>query len=279
MKISKVLLFAMTLTMCFAMNVSAGNKVLKYNEQTIDFFSGNVRSCVQNTDLVPQYCGQVILMEIGRKHNISTLVAATGKSRLIYPEGCATVTADGEEVFVASVEAYADGSLYIFTDDLLDEDMDVKVTFTNPIDTAYRIVYTDGDLGALPDYNGPAYPNENVEVNDALGHYYRLIYMLDGVEYAVDWVGCGTELVPKEVVKEGYIFSGWSGLPEFMPHHDVIVTGTFSADGIDTIVTNQFVDVYDLQGVMVKRQISVKNLKNELGKGLYIINGKMTIIW
>ena len=73
MKISKVLLFAMTLTMCFAMNVSAGNKVLNYNEQTIDFFSGNVRSCVQNTDLVPQYCGQVILMEIGRKHNISTL--------------------------------------------------------------------------------------------------------------------------------------------------------------------------------------------------------------
>jgi len=279
MKISKVLLFAMTLTMCFAMNVSAGNKVLKYNEQTIEFFSGNVRSCVQNTDLVPQYCGQVILMEIGRKHNISTLVAATGKSRLIYPEGCATVTADGEEVFVASVEAYADGSLYIFTDDLLDEDMDVKVTFTNPIDTAYRIVYTDGDLGALPDYNGPAYPNENVEVNDALGHYYRLIYMLDGVEYAVDWVGCGTELVPKEVVKEGYIFSGWSGLPEFMPHHDVIVTGTFSADGIDAVVTNQLVDVYNLQGVMVKRQIPVKELKSELGKGFYIINGKMTILW
>lgn len=279
MKISKVLLFAMTLTMCFAMNVSAGNKVLKYNEQIIEFFSDNVRSCVQNTDLVPQYCGQVILMEIGRKHNISTLVAATGKSRLIYPEGCATVTADGEEVFVASVEAYADGSLYIFTDDLLDEDMDVKVTFTNPIDTAYRIVYTDGDLGALPDYNGPAYPNENVEVNDALGHYYRLIYMLDGVEYAVDWVGCGTELVPKEVVKEGYIFSGWSGLPEFMPHHDVIVTGTFSADGIDAVVTNQLVDVYNLQGVMVKRQIPIKELKSELGKGLYIINGKMTIIW
>ena len=31
-------------------------------------------------------------------------------------------------------------------------------------------------------------------------------------------------------VKEGYTFSGWSELPETMPAHDVVITGTFSVN-------------------------------------------------
>lgn len=41
---------------------------------------------------------------------------------------------------------------------------------------------------------------------------------------------------------------------------------------------NQFVDVYTLQGVMLKRQISIDELRNELSRGIYIINGKKIIM-
>lgn len=273
MKKMTKLLLTMVLTMYFVMGASAAGYGTEMEHDT--------DSLVQNDGVVPQYSDQVILMDFARKHNIASLVAATGKDRLIYPEGCATVTADGEEVIVASVEAFADGRLYIIVEDLLDEDMDVKVTFINPTDEAYRIVYTDGDMSVMPDYDGSAYYNENVG-SDVLGPvvcYYCLIYMLDGVLYDIDFVACGAEVELKETpTKEGYIFSGWSEVPETMPNHDVIVTGSFEVDGIKTFVINQLVDVYTLQGVMVKRQIAIEALGDELSPGIYCINGKKVII-
>lgn len=136
-------------------------------KEQVDFYFDNVYFYVQNNGLVPQYCNEVILMDLARTTNIPALVSATGKSRLVYPEGCVTVTADGEEVGVISVEAFADGRFYVFTD-MLEDDAEIKVKFTNPADPAYRIVYTDGDLSELPDYDGVAYLNENVEVEDAI---------------------------------------------------------------------------------------------------------------
>ncbi|MCM1141864.1 MAG: InlB B-repeat-containing protein, partial [Muribaculum sp.] len=59
---------------------------------------------------------------------------------------------------------------------------------------------------------------------------YKLIYMLDGVEYKVYDIDYGAEIIPEEEPrKEGCIFLGWEGLPTSMPAHDVVVTGTFSA--------------------------------------------------
>jgi hypothetical protein len=280
-------LFAIALIMCYVMSASAGKNMLlsvNFDDDTSLFTSADTNLSwvnVQDDNLVPLFCDQVILMDFGRTHNIASLVAATGKDRLIYPEGCATVTADGEEVSVYSVEAYADGFLYIFVEDLLDEDMDVKVTFINPTDEAYRIVYTDGDMSAMPDYDGSAYYNNMVVWPSApdVTIYFVLFYILDGVVYDIDWFAYGEEVVQKEApVKEGYTFSGWSGLPETMPGHDVIVTGSFEVDGIKTIVINQLVDVYTLQGVMVKRQIAIEALGDELSPGIYCINGKKVII-
>ena len=58
---------------------------------------------------------------------------------------------------------------------------------------------------------------------------YRLTYTLDGVNFKETDVLYGTTLTPEpNPVKEGYTFSGWQGLPETMPAHDVEVTGTFS---------------------------------------------------
>ncbi len=52
------------------------------------------------------------------------------------------------------------------------------------------------------------------------------------------------------------------------------------ATGIDRILKeeNKLVDVYTLQGVMVKRQIPVETLAQELPGGIYIVNGKKMVI-
>ena len=79
---------------------------------------------------------------------------------------------------------------------------------------------------------------------------YRLTYTLDGANYKTTDVLYGTTLTPEpNPVKEGYTFSGWQGLPETMPAHDVEVTGTFSINsykavfkiGDDVIDTKTFV--------------------------------------
>ena len=58
---------------------------------------------------------------------------------------------------------------------------------------------------------------------------YKLTYMLDDVVYKVEEYEEGTSITPEpNPTKEGYTFSGWSEIPETMPAHDVIVTGSFS---------------------------------------------------
>ena len=66
---------------------------------------------------------------------------------------------------------------------------------------------------------------------------YNLIYKVDGEIYSQNMVAYGTELIaiaaPAE--REGYTFSGWSALPETMPAHDVIITGTFNINSYNLI--------------------------------------------
>ena len=125
---------------------------------------------------------------------------------------------------------------------------------------------------------------DNVDVSDVKEYNsgdftYTLTYMVDGETYATEEIEYGETIVLKDAPKkEGYLFSGWSKVPATMPAHDVTVTGTFTVDGIEEIVTERLVDVYTLQGVMVKRQISVDELKHELSRGIYIINGKKVVV-
>ena len=85
-----------------------------------------------------------IKVDFGFDTNIPDLVKATGKPRLIYPEGCATVTANGKQVNVYSVEAFADGRFYIFLEEGVSEGDNVVIAFKNPTDAAYRVKYTSG---------------------------------------------------------------------------------------------------------------------------------------
>lgn len=55
--------------------------------------------------------------------------------------------------------------------------------------------------------------------------------MIDGEEYkSYEIEECESITPEDEPTKEGYTFSGWSEIPETMPAHDVIVTGTFTVN-------------------------------------------------
>ena len=97
---------------------------------------------------------------------------------------------------------------------------------------------------------------------------YKLTYIVDGEVYKTYDIEYGATITPEaEPTKEGYIFSGWSEIPETMPAHDVTVTGTFTLDtGIEEIMSNANGDVmiFTIDG---KR---VDNLK----KGMNVIRMK-----
>ena len=58
---------------------------------------------------------------------------------------------------------------------------------------------------------------------------FNLNYVVDGKDYKSIIMEVGESITPEaEPTKEGYIFSGWSEIPETMPDHDVTVTGTFT---------------------------------------------------
>ena len=107
---------------------------------------------------------------------------------------------------------------------------------------------------------------------------YTIIYKVDGEVYATEEVAYGEAIVLKEAPeKDGYIFSGWSEVPETMPAEDLEVTGSF-ASSIKAVITKMHVDVYSLQGMLLKRQILVDELKNELPQGIYIVDGKKVLV-
>ncbi len=60
-------------------------------------------------------------------------------------------------------------------------------------------------------------------------NYYALTYTVDNEWYAADSIAYGDVIeLREEPIKEGYVFSGWSEVPETMPAHDVEVQGTFT---------------------------------------------------
>lgn len=60
------------------------------------------------------------------------------------------------------------------------------------------------------------------------GKYY-VTYIVDGTIYKEVLYEYGAVIIPEaEPTKEGYTFSGWSEIPETMPDHDIVITGTFT---------------------------------------------------
>ncbi len=101
---------------------------------------------------------------------------------------------------------------------------------------------------------------------------YQLAYIVDGKVYATMQIQYGSPLyLIANPTKEGFIFSGWSEIPETMPAHDVEVTGEFTS-GINTITVGNNSPIYNLQGVQMR------GTKENLPGGIYIQNGKKFVV-
>ena len=83
---------------------------------------------------------------------------------------------------------------------------------------------------------------------------YTLTYKVDGEIYKTKMMEPGTALTPETgPTKEGYVFGGWSGLPETMPNHDVEVTAQFYLYGdVNTDSKVNVVDVVDIARYVVE---------------------------
>lgn len=72
---------------------------------------------------------------------------------------------------------------------------------------------------------------------------YQITYIIDGEVYSSEYVEFGATIVPPTVEnKEGYIFSGWSDVPDTMPAHDITIYGVFTS-GIKEIMMSAYGDV------------------------------------
>ena len=80
-------------------------------------------------------------------------------------------------------------------------------------------------------------PASDIEIHGSYTvNSYKLTYEVDGAEYKVYTVDYGTSITPEAFPeKEGHSFSGWHGLPDTMPAHDVTATGTFTINSYNAV--------------------------------------------
>ena len=131
-----------------------------------NYYFDNIKFEVYKYGTTIEYAMDAILVDFGFDTNIPALVEACGKPRLVFPEGTVKVTADGEEVGLLTVEGYPDGRFYIFTEDGLDDDAVVEVTFTNPADAKYHLQYTSGPGGDIKNFTTTATYNSDIALAD-----------------------------------------------------------------------------------------------------------------
>ena len=87
-----------------------------------NYYFDNIVFEVYKLGTIAEYAQDVIKIDFGFDTNIPALVKASGKPRLLFPKNCVKVTLDGEALSdedITSVEGFADGRFYIFTEDIL----------------------------------------------------------------------------------------------------------------------------------------------------------------
>ncbi|MDE5586577.1 MAG: InlB B-repeat-containing protein, partial [Muribaculaceae bacterium] len=75
-------------------------------------------------------------------------------------------------------------------------------------------------------------PAHDIEVSGSYAvNVYKAVFSIDGEVVSTLEVPFGEAVKAPEVpVKEGYTFSGWDGLPETMPAHDIAVSGNYEVN-------------------------------------------------
>lgn len=140
------------------------------NPASNTFYFDNIKFEIFKPGTVSTFDQDAVQIDFGFNTNISELVKASKKPRLVMPAGCASVTSNGEPVDVMSVEGYPDGRFYIFIDDTFDSKDKVYVTFKNPADEAFRLKYTSGPGGDVKDYEGFATNDPDLYKDDTYAY-------------------------------------------------------------------------------------------------------------
>lgn len=102
--------------------------------------------------------------------------------------------------------------------------------------------------------------------------------MVNGQEWARDVVDYGTVITLREyTLNTDETFSGLKfedgETYKAMPAHDVVVIGMVTSSIQKMLTDMDNVDVYDLNGRLIYRNIDIKNLRKILRTGVYIITG------
>ncbi len=149
-----------------------------------------------------------------------------------------------------------------------------------PEDAPEKEGHTFSGWDGLPD----TMPSHDVTVNAYyIANYYKLTAYIDGEVYFETELLMGASVeIPEPQFPSGKIFNGWiEEVPETMPAHDVEIHGTTS---VFSTLTNIFVDenalltVYNLKGMLVLKDVTIREASQKLSKGIYIINGKKILI-
>ena len=139
---------------------------LSKNKVATQFFFDNLKFEVFKLGTVVEFSDDVVEIDFGFETNLSELVSACGKRRLMYPHSCVKVKVNGQEVELYSVEGFSDGRFYIFLNEAVNDNDEVEVTFTNPSDPAYHLVYLSGPGGDVKNFTEPASYNIDIQDND-----------------------------------------------------------------------------------------------------------------
>jgi len=110
-------------------------------------------------------------------------------------------------------------------------------------------------------------PAHDVTVTGAFSKgAFTLTYVVDGETYKTikyDYEALIT--TESEPTKEGYTFSGWSEIPETMPAHDVVVTGSFTVNSYVVSFMNGN-EVLHTEKVVFGEPIPLPDIKDEHGR-------------
>lgn len=139
------------------------------------FYFDNIKFEIYKYGTDAKFNSDVVRVDFGNDTNLPELVKACGLPRLMYPKDCVSVKVNGTEATIYSVEGFADGRFYIFLDEPCGETDEVLVSFKNPTDAAYHLVYANGaDKGKdVKDFQDVAATNDPaVEDNDGYPYDY-----------------------------------------------------------------------------------------------------------
>ncbi|MBR1448574.1 MAG: hypothetical protein IJ588_07515 [Prevotella sp.] len=108
------------------------------------YYFDNIKFEIYKYGTTAEFSNDVVLVDFGFDTNVADLVKKGGKPRLLFPNDCATVKVNGKAVDLYSIEGFADGRFYVFLEAAAEEKDEVTVSFNNPADEAFHIVYTSG---------------------------------------------------------------------------------------------------------------------------------------